>query len=406
MKRVSSNERETNKAIRSMVKVAISVVLLARPLRIIGNVDVTTGAKGLVGIGFLMAILAGYSRFARVVDKSQRPVNGLLSTAMALTLLIVPFKVLGSMDVVPMAKAGTAILGIFAILVAVSKVMKQRDANRLTKISWQLTKVAIGLAAFGFAMQIASKNTGPEMANSILVLLGIFGILVLASKAMRLVDANRLKAISWQLTKVAIGLAAFGLAMMVIGKNEWETVKNSLILLAGVLGVMVFVGKSLTKPRVANLTKIIWMLIPMSTALGMFGISMLVVGNIHWTKILQSIFTIAAIFGGFILLSKFLSTDKMIGLQKIIWALIPLSASLIAFGVGMLIVGNIHWTKILISLGTLALVLLILVGFSKLMAGSGASSLKLIALSSTLVILSVGLVALSVGLLALGNLAE
>ena len=72
MKIVGQSEKGVNKAVKSMVKVAISVALLARPLKVIGSIDTETGIRGLIGIASLMAILVLYSRFSKPIEKSQK----------------------------------------------------------------------------------------------------------------------------------------------------------------------------------------------------------------------------------------------------------------------------------------------------------------------------------------------
>ena len=135
MKVVGKSEKGVNKAVKSMVKVAISVALLARPLRIIGSIDTTTGIKGLIGIAALMAILVLYSRFSKPIDKSQKPVYGLISTAIALTMLIVPLKVIGGMNIETLIKAGSSILGLFVIFAAMGKIVSVKDSKKLKDIT-------------------------------------------------------------------------------------------------------------------------------------------------------------------------------------------------------------------------------------------------------------------------------
>ena len=68
MKVVGKTEKGTNKAVKSMVKVAISVALLfARPLKKIGSIDTTTGVKGLIGIAALMTILVDIQLFLNLL---------------------------------------------------------------------------------------------------------------------------------------------------------------------------------------------------------------------------------------------------------------------------------------------------------------------------------------------------
>ena len=397
MKVVGKTEKGVNKAVKSMVKVAVSVALLARPLKIIGSIDIETGIKGLIGIAALMAILTLYSQFSKSIDQSQRPIHGMLSTAFALILLIIPLKVIGAMDWGSLGKSFAAIAALFAILVIVSKVMNEGDAHKLKEISWILAKVGVGLAAFGIAMLIMGLVSWGAIAKSLLSLVVVFGLLVAMNKILdkqltkpRVENLNNMMK---ALRKLAFGLALFGIAMLIVGMNSPGAIIKSLLSLIVVFGLLVAMNKvldkQLTKPRIKNMSKTIWSLSALSIGLTAFGIAMRTIGNIPWLKILKSLATIAIVF---VMLGAF---DKVLKSTGSSWytmiamggALMILAAGLLVLSVALLALGSMRLVTLAKGLGAVALVFVLLAAAAKVLS---PVILTLLALSATFILFAVG----------------
>ncbi|MFU8785835.1 MAG: tape measure protein [Candidatus Izemoplasmataceae bacterium] len=433
MKIVGKIEKGSDKAVRSMVKVAISVALLARPLKKIGEIDTKTGIKGLIGIGTLMLILVGFSKLSKAIDKSQKPIHGLISTAIALTMMIIPLKVIGGMDNGILAKAGIVITGLFAIMVATSKIMDAEDAKALQITTKSLISLAYALALFGVAMLIVAKNDWSQMAKSAAVILVLFAVLVQTNRELdkKLTEArvrnmtNTIKS----LIPLSVALAAFGIAMRIVAKNDWIGMSKSAATILVVFGVLAFINKQmdkdLTKPRVKNMDRTIWSLIPLSIGLATLGAAMLFVGQIPWQSIgiaLGTMIVTLGILSGFtVLLNRFGGNPKSLILMGA--ALSTISVGLILFGAAIYAIGNIPLKTIGIGLlGILgAFTVLAVAGFMLkplvpvllalagafalfglgvlLLAGSMALLMTVIAASSVAFI--AGLAALAVAIVAL-----
>ncbi len=362
MKLVGQSEKGVNKAVKSMVKVAISVSLLAKPLKVIGSIDTDTGIRGLIGIASLMAILVLYSRFSKPIEKSQKPIHGMLTTALALTLLIIPLKVIGSMDWISLGKSFAAIGALFGILVIVSKLLKLKDTNRLKALSWQLVKVSLGLAVFGIAMLIINLNGWESIVKSLVALGLVFIILSVISKTLTAPRVKNLDSIVKSLVPLSFALIIFGIAMQSIGANTWETIFKVIITLSFIFYALSKLGKTLTAPRVKNLLNTAWMLIPLSVSLATFGVSMKIIGSIPWEKIAAALITIGAIFGMLALFDKVLKSTgsspwAMIAMGG---ALVILSFGLIVMSAALLALGSIPLETLAIGLGAIAATLVIL----------------------------------------------
>lgn len=397
MKVVGKSEKGVNKAVKSMVKVAISVALLARPLRIIGSIDTETGIKGLIGIAALMTILVLYSQFSKSIDKSQKPVYGLISTAIALTMLIVPLKVIGGMDIETLIKAGTSILGLFVIFAAMGKIVSVEDSMKLKDITKSLIGVAFALGLFGGAMLVVGLNDWGSMGKSAASIVGVFTIMMFMNKVLgkqltkpRVTNmANTIKS----LKGVAVALAMLGASMLIVGLNNWNSIGKTIATLIGVLGTLVVMnkvlGKQLTKPRVRNMSKIIWMLIPLSVALSSFGISMLIVGSVPWDKIVKSLVAIGSIIAVLVLVDKALkaSGTSAMSMLTLSGALILLGGAMLVLSLGLLALGSIPIKTMAIALGALAATLVVL-GLAAWALMATGTTAALLALSVTMVIFS------------------
>lgn len=397
MKIVEKSERGVNKAVKSMVKVAISVALLAKPLKVIGSIDTETGVRGLIGIAALMTILVLYTRFSKPIEKSQRPIHGMITTALALTMLIVPLKVIGAMDWITLGKSFSAIAGLFAILAIFSKILQVRDAEKLQILGWLLVKVGFALALFGGSMALLGMVSWAAIFKSLVVLSGVLAILSLMNVYLKnKLTKPRMKNMNraiLSLIPLAFALGSFAVAMHIVGSVSMSGIIKSLFVLMMIFGLLaginVFLENKLTEARMKNMSRMIRSLIPMAIGLGLFGVAMHVIGSVPWDKIAKSLAVVIVIFGTIALFDKIMKANgsgpwTMIAMGG---ALIVLSAGLLVFSVALLALGSIPIRTIMVGLTTIIGVFALLAVATLLLK---PVILTLLALSGTFVLFSVG----------------
>jgi phage-related protein len=422
MKMVGESDRETNKAVRSMVKVAVSIALLARPLKMIGSIDTTTGIKGLIGIALLMTILVGYSRYSRAIDKSQKPINGMISSALALTLLAIPLKMIGSIPINSLLKSFGAIIGIFALILTISKVMKLKDTNRLAAISTQLSIVAGGLAAFGIAMLLIGMSSWKTVRKTLSVLAGSFIILRYITRSLTPGDAKNLSQLTYHLAIIAGGLAAFGFAMILIGMNGWETVLKTITTIGIVLSSMVIMSKVMKPEILTGIASMTKKLLVIALGLGAFGAAMLVIGSNSWENIGKAAASVVGLLISFASLSFILKKMGPVDfdLQSLGLSLASISIGMILFGVAIKTIGSLDIPTIakgigaiIVALAALGLVSVLFAqyGITAAIAGLAGAFLMFSAavfilaagLTMLVTVLTVSSVILSAGLIAIAK---
>lgn len=127
---------------RSVLAMATALTLLIIPIKVLGGLDMASLAKGLMGIlvplAAMGAVLSGLSGGAY----SGIGTN-MIAMAAAMTLLVVPLKVLGSMDLGSLAKGIVAFGIALGLLVGV--------AYLLTPLATSLSALSKAMIAFGAA---------------------------------------------------------------------------------------------------------------------------------------------------------------------------------------------------------------------------------------------------------------
>lgn len=127
---------------RSVLAMATALTLLIIPIKVLGGLDMASLAKGLMGIlvplAAMGAVLSGLSSGAY----SGIGTN-MIAMAAAMTLLVVPLKVLGSMDLGSLAKGIVAFGIALGLLVGV--------AYLLTPLATSLSALSKAMIAFGAA---------------------------------------------------------------------------------------------------------------------------------------------------------------------------------------------------------------------------------------------------------------
>jgi len=348
------DERAVNKTVKSMVKVALAIALLVRPLKIIGNIDSETSKRGLINIGVLMGILALYSRFSKSISKSERAIHSSIAMAVALTILLIPLNVIGNMADETIIRALTTMLGVFLVLVLINKVLDK-----------QLTKARM-------------QNMATMM---------------------------------WSLIPFAIGMTLFAGALLALGSLRMTTVGKALLTMVGIFGILVIVNKvltnKLTKPRMKNMTRMMFMLYPMAGAMMAFTFVLLGLGSIPLVKLAKSLGTMAAIFGMIVVINKVsknqLTKPRMKNMTRMMFALMPMAVGMAALGVSLAFLGSMKWETIIKGLG-LFTSMLVLLGAMSYVANYFGATLALAALGFSLVPLAYGIMAITAAVTAVGLL--
>nr|DAP35448.1 MAG TPA: tail tape measure [Caudoviricetes sp.] len=231
---------------RVFMSLAVSMVILATAVAILGSLPMAVALQGIIGLGVIIAALAG---FMFVVTKNPNMASGagvLLSLAISCTILVSAIWLLGSMDTGKLVQ-GVLALGVVIAALVVAMTIAARGAGigaapilamsvallilvgvvsifgdmPLGKLVQGMVALAAGLTILCVAMLVASNSIGGAVA------LGIMAVaLVPFANAMQ-----TLSSISWAGLAVGLVAMAAGFAIFLAAAFVAQMVAPGIILL-------------------------------------------------------------------------------------------------------------------------------------------------------------------------------
>lgn len=191
----------------SMIAMALALTMLYVPIRLFAKLDTATLKHG--GIAVSVALLAMTS--AMTVMKSAKGdlkgvAGSVLAMATALTLLIIPIKVLGGMDI---NSLGNGLLGILVPLAAMGAVLSRLSGGDYSGIGTNLIAMAAAMTLLVIPLKVLGSMDLPSLAKGL-------GAFVFALAA--LVGAAYLIApLASSLSGLSKAMLAFGAACLGVG---------------------------------------------------------------------------------------------------------------------------------------------------------------------------------------------
>lgn len=220
-----------------LIGLAVAIGILAVAMRIIGGMDVQDILKGLAAVTVLIAELTAVSvGLSAVEGKIVKGASSLILMAVAIGLLAIPIKMLGSMDIKSLQKGLLSVIGLIFVLVVASAAI-----SSLGKMG-----VSAGLGMMAIAVAIA-----------------------MLSKPVKELGSLDLKSLAKGLLSVIVMLAALTLAANLMPKNM---VFIGLGIAAMAVGVMVMAQAVKTLGSM-NLGELVKGLIAMGVALGLLAVA-------------------------------------------------------------------------------------------------------------------------------------
>ena len=276
----------------SSMKGATQMVLFAASIKILASVctDLATLewnglAKGLTGVGVLLAEVSLFMNTAKFSGKSLTTAAGIVILASAIKILASACKDLGSLDFGQLVKG----LGSIGVLLAEITVFTKLTGNAKGLVSTGIAMIGIGAAIkiFASAMGDFGNFDWNQIAKG-LVAMG--GALAEVAIAMKVMPKNTIS--------VGVGLIAVGAALEIVanalgkmGGMTWEEIAKGLVTMGGALaelalGLNVMNG---TLPGSAAM-------LVAAGALAILTPVLLALGSMSWESIAKGLVTIAGAF--------------------------------------------------------------------------------------------------------------
>ncbi len=303
-----------------LVVLAVAIKVLASACKDLSELNWEGLAKGLVGIGVLLAEIAGFLRVAKFDGKTMSTAVGILVMSAAIKVLASACKDFAGMNWESIGKGLAAIGGLLTELALFTRLTG--DVKKTVSVGASLVLIGASMKIFASAMSDFGGISWEDIGKG---LTAMAGALALVTAAMNLLPKNMV-ASSIGLIGVSAALVIMANALNSMGGMSWEEIGKGLTVLAGSL-IAITVAMNFMKGAVSGAAA---MLI-MSGALAILTPQLKTLGMMSWEEIGRGLVAVA---GAFAIIGV---AGAILG--PIVPVILGLSAAIALLGVGCLAAG-------------------------------------------------------------------
>lgn len=347
-----------------MVVFAAAIKILASACADLAQLDLAGLAKGLIGVGVLLAEVSLFMNAAKFSGRSVVTASGVLVLAGAMKVLASACKDFAQMGVGELVKGLSAIGAVLLEITAFTKLAG--SAKGLITTGAAMIEIGAAMKIFASAMADFGRMSLAEIGKG---LLAMGGALAEVAVAMRFMPRN--------MVTMASGLIAVGAALNIIadamrsmGGMSWEAVAKSLVTMGGALAELA-VGLNFMNGTLGGSAA----MLVAAAALAVLTPVLVTLGSMSWEAIAKGLVTVAGAFAVIgtagALLTPLLPTILGLG-----GAFALIGVGVAGVGAGLLLVGTglsaiaVGITALATSLG--AGVAIIVAGLTSIITGIAA----------------------------------
>ena len=320
---------------KSMKKIAVALILLCIPIKILGGMDLPSLAKGLGGIGVALIIFAGFFKLMNskiigtTAPRIQAIAKSLFTFAIALTVLAIPIKVLGGMDIKDLGKglggiAGALLIfaGFFALIntkvISTTAPRIQKIAGALLVFAIALTVLAIPIKSLG-SMNI--KDLGKGLGAIAIALLEFAGFAAL----MKTVGMSSKDMLAVSASMILMGVAMTEIAGALAIMSSFDAGPGLSTLFASLL-ILAIAVKAMNGSIVGAAAMVV-----VGAALMMLAPAIALLSSLNFKGVIAGLLALAGTIGIFAAASVLLAPALPL--------MLALGAAIAIFGAGVLALG-------------------------------------------------------------------
>lgn len=347
-----------------MVVFAAAIKILASACADLAQLDLAGLAKGLIGVGVLLAEVSLFMNAAKFSGRSVVTASGVLVLAGAMKVLASACKDFAQMGVGELVKGLSAIGAVLLEITAFTKLAGSAKGLITTRAA--MIEIGAAMKIFASAMADFGRMSLAEIGKG---LLAMGGALAEVAVAMRFMPRN--------MVTMGAGLIAVGAALNIIadamrsmGGMSWEAVAKSLVTMGGALAELA-VGLNFMNGTLGGSAA----MLVAAAALAVLTPVLVTLGSMSWEAIAKGLVTVAGAFAVIgtagALLTPLLPTILGLG-----GAFALIGVGVAGVGAGLLLVGTglsaiaVGITALATSLG--AGVAIIVAGLTSIITGIAA----------------------------------
>lgn len=198
-----------------VVLIAASLLIIQKAVKDLGSLDLATLAKGLLSVAVILTALAAFTIFTSGE-------KGMLGTAAAMVVLGAALRIITNvitkLGSLPLEQWALGIVGMalaIGIMVGSMMILSTIDTKTLLEVSAAMLIFSVALLAVTPAILAFASLSIEEVGVMLIVLIGLFTTLGVAGVALGPL-APTLIAISGALALLGLGVAAFGAGMLML----------------------------------------------------------------------------------------------------------------------------------------------------------------------------------------------
>lgn len=191
----------------SMIAMAVALTMLYVPIRLFSSLDTETFKSGSIRVGIALAALTSALSVMKAVKGSMRGIAGtLLAMVTALTLLIIPIKILGSMGIDALC---TGLTGIIVPLAVMAVVLTKLAGQDYSTVGINMMGMAAAMTLLAVPLKVLGSMDLPSLGKG----LGAFGLALAALVG----TAYLIAPLASSLGGLSKAMLAFGAACLGVG---------------------------------------------------------------------------------------------------------------------------------------------------------------------------------------------
>ena len=319
-KAMSSNSKTIIKGATQMVIFAAAIKILASVCEQLAKLDWNQLAKGLVGVGVLLAEVSLFLRTAKFSGKSITTATGIVILSAAIKVLASACKDFGEMKWEDIGKGLASIAVLLAEITAFTKLTG--NAQNVISTGVALIAIAAAMKILASAVKDFSTMQWGEIARGLTAMAGALAAITVAVKFM----PNNMAGIGAGLVIVSAALVVLSTALEKMGNLSWEQVAKGLITLGGAMTILAIGLNTMTGTLAGSAA-----LLVAASALLVLTPVLAILGAMSWSSIVKGLVTLA---GAFVILGVAGAV-----LTPLVPSILALSGSLALIGVAVVGIG-------------------------------------------------------------------
>lgn len=284
-KAMSSNSKTIIKGATQMVIFAAAIKILASVCEQLAKLDWNQLAKGLVGVGVLLAEVSLFLRTAKFSGKSITTATGIVILSAAIKVLASACKDFGEMKWEDIGKGLASIAVFLAEITAFTKLTG--NAQNVISTGVALIAIAAAMKILASAVKDFSTMQWGEIARGLTAMAGALAAITVAVKFM----PNNMAGIGAGLVIVSAALVVLSTALEKMGNLSWEQVAKGLITLGGAMTILAIGLNTMTGTLAGSAA-----LLVAASALLVLTPVLAILGAMSWSSIVKGLVTLAGAF--------------------------------------------------------------------------------------------------------------